>query len=358
MTCDFFLHDDPNLYHAWAPWFSHEYITYYSVAGLHRLMSLAPVEVRANPEPADPVWPSGPDHVDLFREEYSDTRSLDPLWSFSYHERNGSFATIPPAGKRVEPWKVLVLYSTEPDLDLDCGLELHRLQKFTGGSHGWRHMRFRVFPLQLGIADTSFFYIYKKARALFAAGEPYWGWRHLSHCTHYLADLGNPFHVKAAPGGVVAKHLFSFKKLLKVVSAVHQGFEVYAERRFRTGLPEFRESLVKGAREGFESGGRVDTELAQYIRRAERMLTPMFDFIRDQFGGELLGAFDRLDSNPDVDTAIVTNMCSADAARIIFRDRHEDSLKYLDRTTADILYYVGKMLGMMYSECMTFFPRS
>ena len=113
---DYYLHDDPQLPLAWAPWFSHEYITYFSVQAIGRLINLPPVPVKPNSYISDRNWPIGPKHVDLYKESYREVRQLDPLWSFNYAQRNGEFDHEPPLGKTIEPWKVLVIYSTEPDL--------------------------------------------------------------------------------------------------------------------------------------------------------------------------------------------------------------------------------------------------
>lgn len=166
------------------------------------------VPIKTNPVLNNTNWPIGAKHVDLYKESYRKYGQLDPLWSFSYSERNGEFGLDPPLGKTVEPWKVLVIYSTEPDLHPDCDLELHKNQKITGGSHGWRHMQFRLLGMTFGIAPESFRMHMNLAETAFEIGNDYWGWWYLSRCAHYLADLGNPFHVKALPASFLIKKLF------------------------------------------------------------------------------------------------------------------------------------------------------
>jgi hypothetical protein len=345
----FYLHNDPNLPAVWAPWFSHEYLTYFSVQALDSLMCLPQVQVKASPRYGDKLWPTGPKHIDVYKESYQAQRQLDPLWSFDYKKRNGDFALEPPSGKMIEPWKVLVIYSTEPDHYPDYDLVLHKNQKITGGSHGWRHMHFKLLGTTYGIAPQSFRVHKDMAKLAFENGNDYWGWRYLSRCGHYLADLGHPFHVKALPGAFLMKKFLVRHELFKIVSAMHQSYEVYAERRFREGFEPFKQALLRGAREGQGAGLDVDAQLRAYMKRTEKRHNPIFYYFIDQFGQELLDAFEQMDQNSQLDAAMQTNRCSADAARVIFKDANLSKLDFLDRITAEILFDVGRMLGTLLS---------
>jgi hypothetical protein len=335
---------------AWAPWFSHEYITYFSVQAIERLINLPPVSVKSNPYNSERNWPIGPKHIDLYKENYREVRKLDPLWSFSYEERNGEYDLDPPLDKTIEPWKVLVIYSTEPDLHPDCDLDLHKNQKITGGSHGWRHMQFRFLWMTFGIAPESFQMHRNLAKAAFESGNNYWGWRYLSRSAHYLADLGHPFHVKALPGSFLIKKMFSSHELFKIVSAVHQSYEVYVERRFREGFEPFKKALLRGALEGQGAGLDVQTELRAYIKQAEKRHNPIFYFFLNQFGQELIDAFQKMDHQSDLDAATQTNMCSRDAARVIFKEANFSVLDFLDKITAEILFDVGRIMGVLFDN--------
>jgi len=347
---DYYLHDDPNLPMAWAPWFSHEYITYFSVQAIDRLINLPPVSVKPNPYISDRNWPIGPKHIDLYKESYREFRRLDPLWSFSYEQRNAEYSLEPPAHKTIEPWKILVIYSTEPDLYPDYNLDIHKNQKITGGSHGWRHMQFRLLGRKFGIAPESFRVHMNLAKAAFESGNDYWGWRYLSRSSHYLADLGHPFHVKVLPGSFLIKKLFSSYELFKIVSALHQGYEVYVERRFREGFPAFKQALLQGAREGQGTRLDVQKELRTYIKQAEKRHNSIFHFFLEQFGQELIDAFQQMDRDSDLDVATQTNRCSADATKVIFKKTNLGKLNFLDRITAEILFDVGQMLGILFGR--------
>ena len=345
----YYLHNDPNLAEAWAPWFSHEYINYYCVQAVDGIMALPPVAVQANPDPCNPKWPVGPRHQDVYKEEYQLSRKLDPLWSFSYEQRNGDFSSEPPRDKTIAPWKVVVIYGTEPDLHPDCDLELHKNQKYTGGSHGWRHMRFRALGKVYGIGPESVRLHVEFARKAFEIGNHYWGWRYLSRCTHYLADLGHPFHTKVLPGAFFLKNIFSPKNIFKTASAMHQGYEVYAERRFRQGFLPFKEALLDGSREGQRTGIDIESELPLYMRKAESRHNSIFNFLLDHYGSDLINVFSRMDHKSETDLAHQTNLLSAETARVLFR-ASDSELAPLDKITTDVLFEVGQMLGALLNE--------
>lgn len=344
------LHNHPDLPQAWAPWFSHEYITYHAVRALEGLTFLPPVAVKPRPLFGDKVWPVGPKHIDIYKESYQERRRLDPVWSFDYKKRNGDFSLEAPSGKTIEPWKVLILYSTEPDLYLDHDLAVHKNQKITGGSHGWRHMEFRLLTSTFGAAPQSFRVHRDFASLAFENGNDYWGWRYLSRCGHYLADLGNPFHVKALPAFYLMKKICAGKTLFRTASAVHQSYEVYVERRFREGFEPFRQALLRGANDGRNASGNVQGRLPDYMAKARKKHNAVFYFFLDQYGRELLDVFSRVDPNGPTETASQTNKCSADAARVIFKDGSLPALSFLDEITAGLLEDVGVMLGMLFQS--------
>lgn len=339
---------------AWAPWFSHEYITYFAAQAIGQLIKLPQVPVKPNPIFDNRHWPNGPDHIDFYKESFHDKRRIDPFCSFDYQKRNGEFITEPPINLTIDPWKILVIYSTEPDHFLDVGLSLHKYQKITGGSHGWRHMQFRLPGIKFGIAPKSFHHSMDLSKKAFLRGNEYWGWRFLSRATHYLADLGNPFHVKAAPLDFLIKYVFSFNKLVKIISAIHQSYEVYAERRFREEFIPFKEALMNGACEGYASSHDISKQLNVYIHRAETRLPVLFNYIISQFGKELISVFDDIDQKRPEDVSFQTMKCSAATSRIIFRKSGQSALEFLDMMTVDILFDVGILMGILIKNYINF----
>lgn len=342
-----FLHEDDRLHRAWAPWFSHEYINYCAAQALPALCNLPPVPVRNNPYGADPSWPPGPHHRDLYKESFREARSLDPLGSFDYAARNGDYGGEAPPDTAIEPWKVLVIYGTEPDLKLDCDLFLHKKQKLTGGSHGWRHMEFGVLGMTVGMVRESFRYHRIRARKAFGDGNEYWGWRYLSRCTHYLADLGNPFHVKALPGPYLIRRIASVRALMVTASAIHKSYEIYVERRFREGFSPFCEALAHGAGEGIGSGDVVDRAMDRYVAVAKKRFNPLFYHFIDFYGEELVDAFGVMKEESGVDASELVSRCASEASRLIFGASKKSSLESLDRITVEILHDVGRMVGSL-----------
>ena len=343
------LHTDPSLASAWAPWFAHEYITYHTVRAIEGLMALSPVPVKANPRYGENQWPIGPRHIDIYKESYQQHRQLDPFTAFDHKKRNGDFAPDVPPGKTIEPWKLLVLYSTEADFYVDEDLFLHKNQRMAGGSRGWRHMHFRMLGSTYGIAPQSFRVHKDLATLCFENGDTYWGWRYLTRAGHYLADLGEPFHVKVMPGFFLLGNILDRSKLFRTVSTMHQSYELYVERRFREGFDAFGLALQRGALEGRSSGLQIEGQLSGYIERARKRHNAIFYYLHDQFGPELMDAFWQMNESSQIDAAIQNNKCFADAAGVIFSEANRARLDFLDRITIEQMTDVGRMLGGLFT---------
>lgn len=349
---DYHLHDDPRLCAAWGPWFAHEYINYYTAQALPWLMDLPAVPVRSHPGMAAlglTNWPLGPDHMDIFKEKPRLVRQVQGDQAFDYGFRNGEYALEPPVGATISPWQVLILYATEPDLMLDCGLNLHWTQRFTGGSHGLRHMHFRAWGLTIGQAPESLAIHQRAATRAFELGHDYWGWRYLSRASHYLADLAHPFHVKVAPFRELLAFPWAAHRLFRRFSAMHQAYEVYTEMRFRQGYEPFRAALMEGAQAGDQDGAPLARKLPALIHRTAGQLNPIYGFLQKNFGAELETVFARMDDFPELDASKQTMMCSAETARVLFRPGGPDLIT-LDRLTTLILTDVGRMLGRLLAE--------
>ncbi len=84
---------------------------------------------------------------------------------------------------------------------------------------------------------TQSFHIHRQMAELsFENGNYYWGWRFYRGSAHYLADLGNPFHVKALPVFFGEENTLSKRAFQNCISAIHQSYEVYVEPGFREGF--------------------------------------------------------------------------------------------------------------------------
>ena len=61
-------------------------------------------------------------------------------------------------------------------------------------------------------------------------------------------------------------------------------------------------------------------------------------------------AFGAMDRNSPLDAAAQTNRCSAGAARVLFGEAGRPALDVLDGPTAELLFDVGRMLGMLLTQ--------
>lgn len=103
-----------------------------------------------------------------------------------------------PIEGRVPVWQVLTVYSVEPDLGMDEGLNLSKLQSIIGNSQGVRHMKYKLLFFDFFEGSESFLYFVEMSREAFRKGDRYWGYRFLARAVHHLEDLSMPYH--NAPG--------------------------------------------------------------------------------------------------------------------------------------------------------------
>jgi hypothetical protein len=163
-------------------------------------------------------------------------------------------------GEKVKTSDILIKYSDEPDWDLDTNLELNRIQALTGGSHGYRHMYSSLFGglLRGGVAPQRANYFLEMAKVAFEREDNYWGFRFAARAIHYLEDISQPYHTYPAPIGVLFKKHFKVKKLTKLVTNLHYGYEDfngylfnYRKEEFYRILPEVKkvpiDDIVKSA---------------------------------------------------------------------------------------------------------------
>jgi len=99
-----------------------------------------------------------------------------------------------PVDGRVPVWQILTIYSFEPDLGMDEGLDLSPLQGIIGGSQGVRHMKYNILMFEFFEGSQSFYYFVDMSRKAFENGDRYWGYRFLARAIHYLEDLSQPYH--------------------------------------------------------------------------------------------------------------------------------------------------------------------
>ena len=352
MVVDYLLHEDPRLEDAWGPYYTHEYLTYYATLPHRWMYDLESVNLQPNPNYGD--WQIGPKHIDYYKKSATFEKKLIPDECFDCEIRNGTCSPTPNLNQKIEPWKIMFLYCTEPDLHLDCDLDLHWSQKLTKGSHGYRHMEFSVFGKKFGCTNHCFQYYLSAAKRAKSDKNNYWYWRFNSRASHYLADLGHPFHTKTVPYSKLLKYFGKPKKMMKVLSALHSGHEVFTQKRLRDGYLPFKEAIISGSKDGFDSNKNLSSkEIEYYRKKSARRLTPMFNAMLKHFGEEFANVYDT-DSIPSelkaLDFSKQTTYLENQAQHYLFSDPFNPGLNILEQLTEKALYDVGFMFGLLFKH--------
>jgi len=155
------------------------------------------------------------------------------------------FYNAPPKDGKVPAWQILVIYSYEPDLGMDSDLNLTSKQKFTGGSHGWRHMEYRLGPLKFGEGSKSVLYFTKLSKIAQSLGDEYWKLRFMARAIHYFEDLGVPFHNLPAPLSEIMRAITNFDKYAEKFTLYHFSYEYYVGYRLWNRYPRFVKAIEK-----------------------------------------------------------------------------------------------------------------
>lgn len=349
-----YLEDNPSLPIELGPFYSHEYLNYYSITALNSIVNLPKIQVMPNPNFGD--WEVGPNHKDSYREiieTFTKQRDLDVKTSFNSMEKNSDFSYT-PSDTTVEPWKVFTLYSIEPDLELDVDLYVHWTQKLTGGSHTLRHMKFKLLGFPFGQADKVLLYYMNAAKRAASIGNMYWAWRFLGRAAHYAADLGHPFHVSIAPNRDVLKLIKDPKKFMVFTSATHTSHEVYVTRRFREKSQLFISSIQSGAQTGFQekkarSLSYIKKWIKMYRANASRGMSTLHKIIMDNFGPGLIEIYQKIhnEAYKNMDLSKKTNFAKSEACDYIYTHGTQQVMAELDKITSYYLNQVGISLGML-----------
>ncbi len=130
-----------------------------------------------------------------------------------------------PVRGAVSAREVLSLYSAEPDWGMDGGLHISPLQRLTGGSQGYRHMRYGLFGFRVGKAHERAVYYMQMATEIFDRGELYWGLRLSARALHYIQDILSPFHTKPFPESFLPARIWKPKELYFITYNYHLNFE-------------------------------------------------------------------------------------------------------------------------------------
>jgi len=166
-----------------------------------------------------------PEYVPEMREGLRPTvSSEDPRFDEDEYYADFVKYSKPVRGK-VPAVEVLSLYSAEPDWGMDDGLRLSPFQVLTGGSQGYRHLRYSLYGFRVGMVKKMIFYFNKLADEAFFRDDPYWGLRFSARAIHYLEDFLTPVHLKPFTETYILKNLFSLKGIYFTTYNYHLNFE-------------------------------------------------------------------------------------------------------------------------------------
>jgi hypothetical protein len=161
-------------------------------------------------------------------------------------------------GELVSAFEILTTAVEEPDYGMDMNLfadnpnskvgQLYQWgtqpfgnPQFTPGSQAPFHMGyFYESTLLDALSSINHSYVeyrihlyYTLAKYAFRTGHPYWGYRFLGWSLHYLQDLTQPYHTKAAPNYGTTRLLFTnFLSYVWITSPVDNLIQVISNRHF------------------------------------------------------------------------------------------------------------------------------
>jgi hypothetical protein len=130
-----------------------------------------------------------------------------------------------PKNEKVPLIQVLSLYSAEPDWGMDSGLKLSPVQALTGGSQGYRHLRYGLFFFRAGVVHRMALHYFDLARIAFNRSDTYWGVRFSARAIHYIEDLLTPVHTKPFTEMFFFKKILHAKDLYFITYNYHLNFE-------------------------------------------------------------------------------------------------------------------------------------
>jgi hypothetical protein len=181
----------------------------------------------------------------------------------------------PPASRQVSALDVISLYSAEPDWGMDDKLYLSVLQRLTGDSLGYRHLRFGLFWFRAGIAHRRAVHFTELARAAFEKDDPYWGIRFSARAIHYIEDLLTPLHTKPFPEWFFLRMIISLKRrdIPQIAFNYHHSFERYTGYYLWHGDRGYISAIEQAPLAGFSNPKK---DLRKGWRASRRIFYPLF----------------------------------------------------------------------------------
>jgi hypothetical protein len=222
----------------------------------------------------------------------------DPLSDETEYYRDFVRYTRPNNG-HVPGLEVLALYSAEPDWGMDDELKLSPLQRLTGGSQGYRHLRYGLFAFRAGIAHLRAAHFTRMSGVAFQRQDTYWGIRFAARAIHYIEDVLTPVHTKPFSEWYALKKFLFPKKIFHTAKNTHVNFEGYIAYRLWGGDPRFITAIEEAEPFGICN---LESDLLRISRRIRRYSYPILRECRRLWG-------DSMESGP-------VKLCEADLKNI------------------------------------------
>ncbi len=182
----------------------------------------------------------------------------------------------PPNGNTADLHETVALYSAEPDWGMDEDIKISPFQILTGGSQGYRHLRFALFGVRAGEAHKRAFHFRGLAQRAFDEGDVYWGVRFSACALHYIEDLLTPFHQKPFDERFFFRFLCSWKRmggLFVVAFNYHHSFERYTGYHLWHGTKWLVDAIQRAQKLDFTD---LKQDLTFFWKKAKRLLYPIF----------------------------------------------------------------------------------
>lgn len=183
-----------------------------------------------------------------------------------------------PVNGGVDSLEVLSLYSAEPDWGMDAGLRLSPLQVLTGGSQGYRHLRYGLFFFKVGKAPERVLHFTDLAALAATRRDSYWCLRFAARALHYLQDLTSPFHTKPFRERDVPAGVLRPRRLYFAVYNYHLNLERMVGYRLWHGDRKLIDCIVRARAENrTPEPARVSVqEMRKKCREARTLVSPLF----------------------------------------------------------------------------------
>jgi hypothetical protein len=190
----------------------------------------------------------------------------------------------PPVDGRADLIQILALYSAEPDWGMDADFDLSPLQAFTGGSQGFRHLRYGLFFMRIGRVVERIRHFTRMAEYAFGKGDIYWGVRFSARALHYLEDALSPFHLKPFPEWLLPLLAAAPKRFYTRTVNYHLNFERAVGFRLWRGDRALVDVIAAARPVTMSDAGR---DALRAMRRSRRLFYPLYGECRKMWGGTM-----------------------------------------------------------------------